>query len=262
MIVAIWGKEGEGKTSMALTFPKPLAHFDLDVGGYDRASWRLDAAEIVSRSYPLPIQLDKLTGPEELKKVKTEKGITVKLSNKISGYRELWQKITNDFVVCCQDPKLKTIVIDSATQLWTICHVAELQLKQEIQLLKAPNMPESELRERLQPVEFPNERMRQVIYTARSTGKNLVLTHYPRNIYKEKFDKHGELVSYKSDDVEPDGFKDTVKLVDVVVWIEKGNAKISIKCGVPGLGMSAVGMALPEASYSGIMQLQKAMKGE
>ena len=32
MIVAIWGSEKTCKTTMALTFPKPLYHFDLDVG--------------------------------------------------------------------------------------------------------------------------------------------------------------------------------------------------------------------------------------
>jgi len=31
-IVAVCGDEGTGKTTMALTFPKPLRHFDVDVG--------------------------------------------------------------------------------------------------------------------------------------------------------------------------------------------------------------------------------------
>ena len=42
-IVADCGDEGTGKTTMALTFPKPLVHFDIDVVGFRRAAWRLNA---------------------------------------------------------------------------------------------------------------------------------------------------------------------------------------------------------------------------
>ena len=79
-IVAIVGEEGTGKSSMALSFPKKLIHFDIDVGGFSRAAWRLpkdtrvkvlradekltdtDISEldIISKPYPRPLQLDKL----------------------------------------------------------------------------------------------------------------------------------------------------------------------------------------------------------
>jgi len=36
-IVAICANEGACKTTMALSFPKPLVHFDTDVGGFRRA---------------------------------------------------------------------------------------------------------------------------------------------------------------------------------------------------------------------------------
>lgn len=266
VIAAIWGKEGSGKTTMALTFPKPIVHFDIDVGGYDRAKWRLDMAGMKSTSYSLPIQIEKMMGGEK-------SGVTIRFPKRVMGYREVWQKIIIDFVKACEDPKVKTIVMDSATQLWSICHNGLLQQKQEIQIAKEPNIQDSALRERLQPVEFPNDRMRSLIYNARGAGKNLVLTHYPKPIYKERFDNKGELISYKSDEVEPDGFKDTTKLVDVVFWtyadeekMDGGTkitprAKITIKCGIPGLGMQAVGLELSEPSYQGLDQLIEAMGG-
>lgn len=258
MIVAIWGEEKSGKSTMALTFPRPIKHFDLDVGGYDRAAWRIDKAGVDSKSYTLPIQIEKMMGSTSP---------SIRLSKRVIGYREVWQDIIKDFVDACQDSTVQTIVIDSSTQLWVICHTALLQEKQERQKAEKPTLPDHMLRERLQPVEFPNERMRSLIYTARSCGKNLVLTHYPRNIYKTKFDNKGELVEYKSDDIEPDGFKDTQKLVDIVVWTEakrnkdgwEASAKIT-RCGLEGLGFAAVGLEITP-TYQGILDLREALGG-
>jgi len=257
IVCVIWGQEGSGKSSMALTFPKPLKHYDIDVGGFDRAIWRLTGEGITSKSYPIPVQIEKLTGAKK-------EGMNIRFPRRVTGYKELWQEIVTDYVEDCQDKSIATIVLDSATQLWTICHSSMLQEKQEIQISQGMRPEDAKFREKLLPIEFPNDRMRSLIYTARSYGKNLVLTHYPRNVYKEQFNK-GELVQYKSDDLEPDGFKDTTKLVDVVFWTfsEKGqaHAKITIKCALPGLGMSAVEMELPEPSYNGIMELKKMMSG-
>ena len=84
-------------------------------------------------------------------------------------------------------------------------------------------------------------------------------------------------------EVEPDGFKHTVTLDDIVLWcyteidkrkeIVKGaenpdynkpvpRAKVSLKCGLPGMGMKAVGLELPTPDYSGLLELQSRMRGE
>jgi len=262
IITALWGKEGSGKTSMALTFPKPLKHYDIDVGGFDRAIWRLNSEGVESKPFLLPLQEERLKGARQ-------EGASVRFPRKIVGYKELWQSIVTEFAKDCKNPKLSTIVIDSATQLWTICHTSLLQEKQEIQLANGVKENDPRFRERLTPIEFPNDRMRSLIYTARSYKKNLVLAHYPRNVYKQKFDSKGELVDYKSDELEPDGFKDTAKLVDLVIWVYAesgsggvaGRAKITLKCGVPGLGMGAVGLELPEPTYNGILKLIEVMGG-
>jgi len=263
---AIWGKEGSGKSTMALTFPKPISHFDIDVGGYDRAIWRIDEADIKSTSYAIPIQKEKLMGAS-----KEGAGTTIRFPRQVVGQKELWQRIVTDYIRDCQNPKIKTIIIDSATQLWFICHQGKLQEKQEIQLSKGMKVEDDRFREKLQPVEYPNDRMRDLIYAAKGYDKNLVVTHYPRNIYKERFGSNGKVVTFKSDDIEPDGFKDTSKLVDVVFWTYTeidsstkkvlGRAKITIKCGIPGLGMTAVGLELPSPTYEGIIQAKEAMEG-
>jgi hypothetical protein len=296
-----WGKEGSGKTTFGLTFPKPLYHFDLDVGGFERANWRLPEGtrllqlnahdslqevrwadyDIVSKPYLSPVQLDKLLGAERITDPVSKK-LTVRFPREVSGYRELWQEIIVDYVEVCKQSLVQSVMIDSATQIWNICHNALLQDKQEIQ--KANGIkPESPLfREKLLPVEFPNDKMRTLIYNARNFGKNLVLTHYPKDDYKDVMGANGK-ESVKSGTQSPDGFKDTMKLIDVGVWCytevntnrlladKSANpaygktfpfAKIDLKCGLSGLGMQAVGTVLPEPSYDSIIMIQKIAKGE
>lgn len=270
-ITAICGDEGTGKTTMAITYPKPLRHFDVDVGGYRRAAWRLDTEGIVSKGYPKPIQLDKLLGQTGTPTTR------LTIPKKVEGMKELWQRIVTDFVEACMDATVKTVVVDSATLLWNICHNSHLEELQEKQLAahrkKTPNIPfdENDYRERLLPVEYgpANDRMRTILHTARSYQKNLVLTHYPTDEYGTIPDGKGNLVEGKTGVIILDGFKETKKLVDLVVWCSiKGTvvegieqkqpiAKIT-KCGIEGMGLGAVGLEIP-ATYEGIINLKNLM---
>jgi len=277
MIVSLWGKEGNGKSSAGLTWPKPLYHLDLDVGGFERAAWRLDPKlrikqcvpkedvtkldcskyDILSKPELLPIQMEKMLGAQK-------QGVSVRFPRKVVGYKEVWEEIVIDFVAVCQNPAVRTVMIDSATQLWTICHTGHLQDKQEIQMATGIKETDDKFREKLLPVEFPNEKIRSVIYTARSCGKHLVMTHYPGDVYANKVTEKG-VESYKTGETTLDGFKDTKKLVDIILWtyVEKNKpyAKVDIKCGVPGMGMSAVGLELPTPDYAGLLELQKLLGG-
>lgn len=269
MIVALWAEEKCHKTTMGLSFPKPLYHLDLDVGGYERAAWRISTKDITSKSYPIPVQIEKLMG---LQSVGTGKATTVRFPRRVIGYKEVWQQIVVDFVAMCQDSKVSTVFVDSATQLWSICHTSLLQEKQEVQIAAGVQPDNKDFRERLQPVEFPNDRIRSLIYTARSYGKNLVLSHYPRDVYAERLDSEGRKQEYRTGELTLDGFKDTQKLVDIVIHLtmERKTNPVShqatqqviatiTRCGLPGLGTTAVGMEI-ETSYQGIVDLQERMK--
>ena len=262
MRCAIWGMEGTWKSSKALSFPKPIVHFDIDVGGFNRATWanlptpRVDLDGITSKSYVIPIGMERLVG--------TKSGPTVRFPKKVTGYRETWQEIIMDFVAACQDKAVKSIIMDSATGLWEICHKSLLQEKQEIQLGQNPRLADADLRERLQPVEFPNDRMSQLIYTAQSMDKNLIMIHYPKDEYAGD-QKTGKQII--------DGFKHTEKIVDVVFYTElkrvkingtetwRAVSKVTTKCGYPGLGTDALGMELPSPDYQGIIDLYKLING-
>lgn len=276
-IVAICGDEGTCKTTMALSFPKPLSHFDTDVGGFRRASWRLTAEElslIESKSYPKPISVEKLKG-----QLGTPSSRIIQ-PKKVIGMKELWQQFAQDFVDACMKAETATIVVDSATALWNICHQSHLQELQERQLFqhlkfkKGIPFDENDYRERLQSREYgpANDKMRTVLHTARTFQKNLVLTHYPTDEYGAVLQKDGTTVEGKTGQKIMDGFKETVKLSDLVMWLsikEPRNegkivrlptAKIT-KCGLEGMGLDAVGLEIP-ASYEGIINLQRLMKGE
>jgi len=281
-ITAICGDEGTGKTTMALTFPKPLRHFDIDVGGYRRAIWRLSPEGVESKSYPRPIQVDKLMGAQGSPTTR------ISIPKKVEGMKELWQDIVTDLVAACQDTALKTIVIDSSTLLWNICHQSHLQELQEKQLANhkkyKPNIPfdENDYRERLQPIEYgpANDRMRTILHTARSFSKNLVLVHYPTDEYGTIPDGRGGMTEGKTGAIVIDGFKETKKLVDLVVWTKissqmvpsnpanpqspKIEEKLAVckitKCGIEGMGLSAVGLEVP-ATYDGIINLKRMMAG-
>jgi len=273
-IVAVCGDEGTGKTTMALTFPKPIRHFDTDVGGYRRAAWRLDMDGIVSKSYPKPIQVEKMLG--QMGSPSTR----VIVPKKVEGMKELWQRIVQDFVDACMDDEIRTIVIDSATALWNICHQSHLQELQERQVAqwktRNPRTPfdENEFREKLMPIEYgpANEKMRSVLHTTRSYQKNLVLTHYPADEYGTIPDSKGNMVEGKTGRQVLDGFKETVKLSDLVVWVsvketmtaglkEKQPVAKIAKCGLEGMGLGAVGLEVP-ASYEAVVNLQRMMRGE
>lgn len=264
ILLAVCGPEGAWKTTFGLTFPRPIVHFELDIGGFGRAAWRLDLTSIASKSYSLPIPMEKLmSSPQGAPTARFHRGVR--------GYKEIWQQFVIDFVAACQDPQVKTLILDSGTMLWTVCHTALLQEKQEVQQSEAKSkgrtLQDFELRERLQPIEYPNERMRSLIYTARSCKKNLVTTHYPKDIYADMPDpKSGDIKQYKTGKVDMDGFKETRKYVDAEVWMSitatgQVTAKFTEKCAIPGLGTNALGLIIDPPGYEGIVKLKEAMNG-
>ena len=269
MIIALWGEEKTSKTTFSLSFPKPLYHFDIDVGGYDRAAWRMSTEGITTKRYFAPMQIEQLNRSMMGNDVsKANDKITIKFPKKVVGMRELWQSIISDYVGLLGDSKYVTIVFDSFTEMWSICHRAHLQELQEKQLSVNPNLPDNELRESLMSKEYgpANDRMKAVISNARSTGKNLVLTHYPRDVYGVRVDSKGRSEDFRTGAEAIDGFKQITKLIDIAVRTKTPlvNGKKSVEavittCGLPGLGFKVEGMKLPTPDYAGIESLISVM---
>lgn len=158
-IVLLQGDTGTGKSTLALTFPKKIVHFELDLGGFRRAKRRfkeeIKSGQIVSQQYELPQQV-----------IEDQLGLTQ--SSRLIGVKELWYKLLTDYSTALKDDSVQTIVIDSFAFLWDLCHMGFLQEKQE----------KDKSRERLLEIEYgePNIRLRTFIYQAKQRKKNLILT--------------------------------------------------------------------------------------
>jgi len=259
LITAIWGVEKSGKSTVAMTFPKPIVHFDLDVGGYARAAWRLDTKDIVTKSYPIPMQIEKMMGARK------EDGVTIKPSKKVEGMIELWQSVIVDYIAAVQDPKVKTIIMDSATQLWTICHRSRLQTLQDKQIGQGEK--EAYIRAQLLPIEYadPNEQMKSIVFTARSYQKNLILTHYPKDVYAPKLTDRG-VEEFRTGEIDIDGFKQTKALCDIAIFtyqIKNGkDTKMMARITLSGLGKALEGMEVEDPTFEKIEKLIKMVRGE
>lgn len=267
-VIAICGEEGSGKTTMGLSFPKPLVHLDIDVGSYARAAWRIDTKDITSKPFPQQLDIKRLLGQEVEKR--NGQVSSIRFAKKVEGRRELWQEIVRYFAGAVQDPKVKSIMFDSATLTWITCHRGHLQELQEKQIAQGER-DENKLRENLQSKEYgpPNEKMRMLFHTAKSFRKNLIMTHYPRPVYAQRINgRTGEIEDYTTGALTLDGFGETAKIADVVAWTKvveivvdaKKKTKMKVimarldKCGIPGMGLSCVGKEV-EGSYDGLMSL-------
>ena len=269
VILSIWGETKTCKTTLALTFPKPLVHFEFDPGGLEWAAHKFVGEAITSTPYAVPIQL----GVD-----KEGKGNRIPTLHpfQLRGIKELWYKVLADYNKALEDKSIQTIVMDTATQLQQIDRAGYLQEKQEAQFNPNGTLPPGEkLRQQLQQFEYtePNARMRSIIYAVRIHKKNLVLVHFAADEYITRPNSQtGSLESVTSGKIILDGFKETERLVDMEIYtytvgtiikqqvIPNINQPQSLSpWGIimkSGLGsISVVGSRIQEPTYDKIMKL-------
>ena len=259
IIFGLWGEDKSCKTTLALTFPKPLIHIEFDIGGFDRAIYRFNndyqSGLIKHEKYPMPFQIGTID-PTQL---------TTRPSKIIVGVKELWYKFLINYIQHLDDPVLATIVIDTGTLLWEICCSGYLQEKQEIQLdARGSLLPNEKLRVSLLPIEYrePNIRMRGIIYQAKAHGKHLVLAHHSRDEYGPMPEKGGGIVEAKTGRKERAGWNPLGDGADVIVhtyWDNKANKPF---CKVELAEVKALeGMVFEEPTFDKINQTIRMIKG-
>lgn len=254
IIFGIWGEDKTAKTTLALTFPKPLVHMEFDVGGFERAKYRfkkdIASGDITTKIYAIPFQYGNFD-PNKL---------TIRPSNKIVGMKELFYKWLADYMSHLQNDKVSTIVIDTATLLWEIVCTGYLQEKQELR------SPTDKPRVSLLPIEYrePNIRMRGIVYQAKAHGKHLVLTHHSRDQYGV-MPVRGEMVEQKTGKRERSGWTPLGDGADIIVhtYTKKDTKGILPYCTVElAEVLSLVGMEFKEPSYDKIAKTIAMMRGE
>jgi hypothetical protein len=279
MIFGCWGEDKSCKSTLALSFPRPMVYMEFDIGGFQRACRNLphlpiktwyDNGEISYEAYPLPLTFGTFD-PSKLE---------LKPSKQVVGMKELFYKFAASYVKHLQDPKISTIVIDTATILKSVTDDAYLQEIQEKQLqtmdpVTNVDKDKKPLRQQLQQIEYkePNSRTRGIYYNAKSFGKHLVLTHHARDEYKPIPQKDGSIATGPTGKRERSGFATLGDSADMIVYcywkdavrnrqgevIEVGKPYCKIElAGVKELE----GMVLEEPTYEKIESITKMMRGE
>lgn len=245
MIAAPWGDEKTGKSSFALTFPKPIWHADMDFG-FHRVTGRfkkeIESGLIVSKPYPIPV--------EELM-------FSSQIGRPIKGVREVYEEFLHDFVnEFILNPDIPTGVIDTHTQLWEIVRLGFLQEKQELQ------EKGEKLRERLMPYEYgePNDRMKRIIQAARSYGKHLVMVHYAKEEYKPML-VDGTIKETRTGKAIMDSFKHIPDLSDIVIQTSRNGVEFYGEVVLCGLDIRMEGMKFRDPSYDIIVAALERLKG-
>lgn len=264
MILGAWGEDKSGKTTLALSAPKPLVYMEFDIGGFNRANKNLEkirvredleAGLIIREKYPMPFQIGELD-PEKM---------TIKPSKIIVGMKELFFQWLASYIKHL-DSDIATIVVDTTTLLWEVTCQGYLQEKQELQLdTKGVLKPNEKLRVQLQAPEYrePNTRMRGIVYQAQLREKNLILTHHATDEYGPVLQKDGSISEGKTGKRVRHGWTWLGDAADIIVHTYHKEKNGGFYCkvdlaGEPGL----VGMEFKDPTFDDLNEVTRRMRGE
>jgi hypothetical protein len=214
-ILGIEGDDKSGKTSLALTAPRPLWHVEMDVGGFRRAAHRFTGVpDIKSDPYPIPRQAV-LSSLRQGHNGTGKAPSVLRPTQILTGYKELWYRLLSNYADKLEDPTTQTIVFDSFPQVWELCRFGYLQEMQERAHARG-----GAYRESITQIEYaePNARMRQLLYAAREMQKNLILIHYMTELREDRL-VNGEVKNIVTG-IKHAGWRYLDKEADVVVRTE------------------------------------------
>ena len=138
LIVAVDGVEKHGKTHFSLTAPGPIAVINLDVGHEGVVGKFCDNKHIEVSDYLVDPRAEEV------------------------DYGALWERLKNDYYTALEDKTFRTIVFDTATEVWDLLRLARFGKLTQIMPHKYTEV---------------NTEYREMMRTAYSNDKNLVLLH-------------------------------------------------------------------------------------
>lgn len=198
-VTTLYGETGTTKTSLALTWPKPIAFYDLEHGGHRAWQWTelISSGDVTVREFNIP-----------------HKSMTERYS-RLSGYIEAWGNLAKSMETDLAN--FATVIWDTGTVVWALdrdCVLEEIQ-------------KEVPTRKQLQQIEYgePNRRMTELLNLAKAFQTNLVITHHETDEYiqlmdplnRPVMDERNNPVSVTTGRKVPEGFKHTIGLSDWVL---------------------------------------------
>lgn len=253
LIAGIWGDVKTAKTTLGLTFPKPMFHQDLDQGGH-RALSRFRNFRILRLQYGQQLDprmfmdYDIVSKPYQL---------PVKFPGKaITGIEAAWDNIMEDFCVACTIPGIASLVPDTATMMWTAAKGAQLERAQRT----------NPKRTSLIEIEYarPNQEMRATMGMARTWGKNLAIIHHLGGAYEDRQISATEMKSVRVGDTW-DGFKHMDQYVDLILRTGKmqptGNSILTTAMiQICGLTLAAEGKEIINPTFENIVAMVNVLR--
>jgi len=228
--ISVVGKRKTGKTTFALSAPKPMVLFDFELG--------------VDRVEPKYVQdMDKVRVIPYVKEMLAVKG------KKTATAQDLWQRILVDFSNAIEDKSVQTITFDTYSSVWEARRMAYLAELQKVDSSRKNLMPQEYF--------IPNTDMKMLITQAMIHNKILILVHHTRDKYVE---------GKPTGEEEADGFKYTGDLVEVEFWMGKRKDKAGVMkpygtIEACRLCMAVEGQELAEPSYDLLDKLITARRG-
>lgn len=175
ILVSISGKPKAGKTFLSMSFPAPIKIYSFDLGAtYVRT--KFPDKEIDIKEFSLPV-----------------------IESEDAQWAEpIWGELMKEYKTDIESGKYQTVVLDTATVVWQICHQAVTEEKNRKKILE---------------IEYfkPNLLMSSFFTRARLGGVNLVTIQYLAPIYV-KGENTGQFGV--------DGWKRTEGNVDLVLEME------------------------------------------
>lgn len=245
-IYGFYGRPGTLKTSIALSFPGKIKMYDFDLGAHRGWEFKksLESGQLIHKEMPLPV-----------------KSIT-KRSSLVEGCSEMWEQFIRDYTESMENPEIKTVIIDTATNEWTLCADAYLQELQRF----------NPTRKQLIQIEFrePNQRQKMLFSAPRVYKKKLVLVMHETDervplMYNGQpvLDQNGQQQTTMTGRKIPDGFRQTIGLADWIFYTDveervEGKEKKqvpSVTIEKSAAGIDLVGMKLEWFTYKMLQQL-------
>ena len=255
--MGLWGDVKTAKTSLAMTFPKPIFHVDLDQG-FHRVTNRLGGLTYLEWSNYDPngkMLVEKIAqGHVADIYTKSYQQPLLWPGSKIVGIEDLWNEVVQDVIAAYQLPKIQTVVLDTGSVAWELACNSELERAQRTK----------EDKQTLGVFEYrrPNNEMRALYGGAKTYDKNFAIVHHMAGVYEPRVNSNGRVSDVKVGDTWK-GFKEMGAMVDVVgqtlIHEEKDAQGIIIKrtprvyIGTCGLTLEMEGRNVDEPTYDNLV---------
>jgi hypothetical protein len=161
LIIALDGQEKCGKTHFSLTAPDPIAYFAIDLG-HEGVVRKFTNGEVAEKTI---LRADKaIKIPDTVRFNKKQDTIKI-------DAEDAWDKMRKAYKAACQSSSIRTIVVDTATEMWELIRLARLGKLSQVKP------------QHYGPV---NAEMRGVIRDAYNSNKNVILIHKMKKEYKKE----------------------------------------------------------------------------